>query len=116
PPGVGQSSARDYSGSTSETAALKRRRLRRVAQTLGLRQRLELLERVILDLADSFARDVEGSADLLERERPLPGQPEAHLDHLALALGQRRQSPAQVLAAQPLSRLLKWGFSRLVLD
>jgi hypothetical protein len=57
-----------------------------VAQPLRLGQRLELLERVVLDLADAFARHVERAADLLERERARAGQAEAHLDHLALAL------------------------------
>src|ERR1700689_3784108 len=56
-----------------------------VAQPLRLRQRLELLERVVLDLADALARDVEGLADLLQRARALAGEPVAHLDHLALA-------------------------------
>jgi hypothetical protein len=59
----------------------------RVAEPLRLGQRLELLQRVVLDLADALARDVERAADLLERERARAGEAEAHLDHLALALG-----------------------------
>src|SRR6201986_2981718 len=64
----------------------KPRYLRRVAQPLRLRQRLELLERVVLDLPDPLARDVERPPDLLQRVGTRAGQPEAHLDHLALAL------------------------------
>ena len=46
------------------------RRLHAVAQPLRLGQRLELLERVVLDLADALARDVERPPDLLQRARP----------------------------------------------
>ena len=45
------------------------RRLGRLAQLLGFGQRLQLLERAVLDLADALARDVERAADLLERAR-----------------------------------------------
>src|SRR5579862_9072935 len=58
-----------------------------VAQPLSLGQRLELLQRVVLDLADPFARDAEGLADLLERARLHAVEPEAQLDHAPLALG-----------------------------
>src|SRR5919201_2883353 len=84
-------------GGASDRAAL-----RRVAQPLRLRQRLELLERVVLDLADALARDVERAADLLQCPRPAAGQAEAHLDHLALALRQGRQRAVDVLLAQVL--------------
>ena len=43
--------------------------LRRVPQPLRLGQRLELLQRVVLDLADPLAGDVERATDLLERVR-----------------------------------------------
>src|ERR1700751_2091947 len=91
-------------------------RLRSVPQPLRLGQRLELLERVVLDLPDTLAGDVERPPDLLERVGPFARQAEAHLDHLALPLGQRGQSPPQVLAPQPLRRQLKWRLGRLVLD
>src|SRR4051794_40463737 len=90
--------------------------LRRVAQTLRLGQHLELLERVVLDLADALARDSERAADLLQGARLLAGQPEAHLDHLALALRQRVQSPEHVLLAQVLERRLERRLGRVVLD
>src|SRR4051812_35258157 len=90
--------------------------LRRVPQTLRLGQHLELLERVVLDLADALARDPERAADLLERARLLAGQPEAHLDDLALALRQRIQCFAHVLPAHGLERGLERRLGRVVLD
>src|SRR5829696_4471324 len=88
----------------------------RVAEALGLGERLELLERVVLDLADALARHVERAADLLERERARAGQAEAHLDHLALALGQRVEGAADVLLAEVLRRHLERRDRALVLD
>ena len=90
--------------------------LRRVAQPLRLGQRLELLQRVVLDLPDPLARHVERPAHLLQRVRALAGEAEAHLDHLALALGQRGQRAAQVLPAQVLGGLLERRLGGLVLD
>src|SRR5919205_3276327 len=86
-----------------------------VAEALRLRQRLELLERVVLDLADPLARDVERAADLLERPRAPAGEAEAHLDDLALALRQRRQRAVDVLLAQVLRGDLERRLGRLVL-
>src|SRR5450755_2071277 len=87
-----------------------------VAQTLCLRQRLELLERVVLDLTDPLARHVERAADLLQRVGTLTGETESHLDHLALALRQGRQRTAQVLAAQAIGGQLERRLRSLVLD
>src|SRR5215210_3985077 len=58
----------------------------RPAEPLRLGQRLELAQRVGLDLADALARHPEGAADLLERARLLAVEPVAHGDHAALAL------------------------------
>src|SRR6059058_3062315 len=81
--------------------------LRRVPQPLRLGKRLELLQRVVLDLADPLAGDVERATHLLQRIWPLAGEAEAHLDHLAFALGQGGQGAAQVLTPEVLSRLLE---------
>src|SRR5207248_325928 len=81
-----------------------------------LGQRLELLQRVVLDLADPLARDAERAADLLERARLLALQAEAELDHLALALRQRVERLLDVLAAQRERGLLVGRLGRLVLD
>ena len=56
------------------------------------------------------------SADLLERERLLAGQPVAHLDHLALALRQHVERPPDVLALHDHGRRLERRLRRLVLD
>src|SRR5690242_7233717 len=69
-----------------------------VSESLRLGQRLELLERVVLDLPDPLAGDAERAPDLLERRRLLAREPEAELDHLALALRQRRERQLDVLA------------------
>src|SRR5215207_7216853 len=94
----------------------RRKRLAPVAEALGLGERLELLERVVLDLADPLARHVERAADLLQRERARAGQAEAHLDHLPLALGQRVERAADVLLAEVLRRGLERRRRGLVLD
>ena len=61
----------------------------RVPQALCFGQRLEPLERVVLDLPDALAGDAERATDLLERARLGAREAEAQLDHLPLALGQR---------------------------
>src|SRR3954454_23446118 len=67
--------------------------LARVAEALGLGKRLELLQRVVLDLPDPLARDFDRAAAPLERARAPAGEAEAHLDDLALALRQRGEGP-----------------------
>src|SRR5262245_46338929 len=58
----------------SAAGAWTQARLAGVAEPLRLGQRLELLERVVLDLPDPLARDVERPPDLLERARPAAGE------------------------------------------
>src|ERR1019366_3272495 len=59
-----------------------------VAQFLGLREVLELLERLVLDLADPLARDIERTADLIERARVLAAEAVAQLDNAPLAVAE----------------------------
>src|SRR5438128_9892913 len=71
-----------------------------VLEALSLWQRLELLQRVVLDLPDPLAGDAERTPHLLERTRLLALEPEAQLDHLPLALRQRRERVLDVLAPE----------------
>jgi hypothetical protein len=50
-----------------------------VAELLGLSQALELLERLILDLADALAGHVEGAPHLVQRSRVLATEAVAQL-------------------------------------
>ena len=107
-PGSGTSSRRPALPAGGQAASVRdrssrdlgRRVLDAVAERLRLGQRLEPLQRVVLDLADPLARDAERAADLLERARRLAEEPEAQLDHLALALGERAESRLDVLAPE----------------
>ena len=49
------------------------RALNAVLETLGFGQRLELLERVVLDLADALSGDAERTPDFLQRAGLRPG-------------------------------------------
>src|SRR5271165_7203611 len=70
----------------------RRRRPRRpsgdVAELLCLGEALQLLERLVLDLTDALARDVERAADLIERPGMLAAQPVAQLEHTPFAVGE----------------------------
>src|SRR3954468_4317786 len=88
----------------------------RVSEALCLGKRLELLERVVLDLPDALARDVERPPDLLQRVRTRAGQAEAHLDDFPLALRKRIQRPPHVLLAEVLGGHLEGRLGGLVLD
>src|SRR5690242_7280933 len=83
-----------------------RARLRAVAQLLRLRERLQLLERLVLDLADALARDVERAAHLVERARVLAAEAVAQLEHAALAVGEVLQRLAQRLLGEDLGGAL----------
>src|SRR5437588_7566556 len=73
-----------------------------VAKLLRLGERLELLERLVLDLADPLARDVERAADLVERPRVLAAEPVAQLEDPALAVGEVLERLAQRLLGEDL--------------
>src|SRR5437660_902874 len=102
--------------SPARKAHLFARPLDAILQSLRLRQGLELLQRVVLDLTDALARHAERAADLLERARRYPEQPEAQLDHLTLAFGQGGQRVIDVLAPQRQRRRVERRLRRLVLD
>src|SRR5918911_2415282 len=90
--------------------------LRHVAELLGLRERLQLLQRLVLDLADALARHVERAAHLVERARVLAAEAVAQLEHAALAVGQVLQRLAQRLLGEDLRRALVRRLGALVGD
>src|SRR5712691_7236257 len=96
--------------------SISRGELDAVFEALRLGQRLELLQRVVLDLTDALARHAEGAADLLQRARLLAEQAEAELDHLPLAFRQRVERLLDVLAAQLHLRRVVGRLRRLVGD
>src|SRR5215213_577599 len=73
-----------------------------VAELLRLREGLQLLERLVLDLADPLARHVERATDLVERARVLPAQSVAELQHAALAVREVLEGLAQRLLGEDL--------------
>src|SRR4029079_8074986 len=90
--------------------------LRDVAELLRLCERLKLLERLVLDLADSLAGDVEGAADLVERARVLAAQPVAELEHAALAVREVLERLAEGLLREDLGGALVRRLGPLVGD
>src|SRR3954467_11380242 len=87
-----------------------------VAQLLRLGERLKLLERLVLDLADALARDVERAADLVEGARVLAAQPVAELEHAALAVGQVLERLAQGFLGEDLGGAVVRRLGALVGD
>src|SRR5947207_4248771 len=71
-----------------------------VSQRDGVRERAQLLQALILDLADALTRDVERAADLVERARMLAVEPVAQLEHAPLAQAQRSEHAHQGRLAQ----------------
>src|SRR6476659_4402548 len=66
-----------------------------IAQLLRVGQRPQLLQALVLDLADALAGDVERAADLVERARVLAVEAVAQLEHAALAQAQRPEHAHQ---------------------
>src|SRR6187551_3812077 len=84
-----------------------------VAQFLSLGEALELLERLVLDLADALARHVERAPDLVERARVLPAEAVPQLEDAALAVGEVLQRLAQRFLGQDLGGPLVRGLGAL---
>src|SRR5436190_22478628 len=87
-----------------------------VSELLSLGEALQLLQRLVLDLADALARDVERPPDLIERARMLAAEPVAQLENSALAVGEVLQRLAERLLGEDLRRALVRGLRPLVGD
>src|SRR5918995_4217772 len=85
-----------------------------VAECLAVRQRAELLQALVLDLANALARDVERAADLVERARRLAVEAVAELEHLALARREHLEHLLERLLAKRRLGLLLGHRSRVV--
>src|ERR1700722_16451579 len=59
-----------------------------VAELLRLSEALQLLQRLVLDLADALTGDVEGASNLVECAGVLPAESVAKLEHAAFAIGE----------------------------
>src|SRR3954465_5044577 len=92
------------------------RRLSDVAELLRFRERLQLLERLVLDLADALARDVERPPDLVERARMLAAEPVPELEDAALSVREILERLAQRLLGEDLGRPLVRRLGALVGD
>src|SRR5688572_17131659 len=90
--------------------------LRDVAQLLRLGEALELLQRLVLDLPDALAGDVERPPHLVERARVLAAEPVAQLEHAPLAVGEVLQRLAQRLLGEDLGGALVRRLGPLVGD
>src|SRR5438445_1541393 len=74
----------------------------------------QLAQGLGFDLANAFASDVVHLADFLERPLVTIEQAEAHLQNLALALGQAGQHVSEFFLQQAVARHVRWVFGRLV--
>ncbi|HVI23863.1 MAG TPA: sigma-70 family RNA polymerase sigma factor, partial [Myxococcales bacterium] len=82
----------------------------------ALREALQLLERLVLDLADALAGDVERAPHLVERARVLTAEAVAQLEDAALAVGEVLQRLAQRLLGEDLRSALVGRLGPLVGD
>src|SRR5438128_1381435 len=80
----------------------------RVAELRCVREPAKLLQRLVLDLANPLARDIERQTDLVERARGLAVEPEAELQYLALTAGEHVQDLLQRFLAHRHLRRLVW--------
>src|SRR5215210_2263876 len=92
------------------------RRLRDVAELLCLRERLKLLQALVLDLADALACDVERAAHLVERARVLAAEAVAKLEDAPFAVGEVLERLAERLLGEDLGSAVVRGLGALVGD
>src|SRR5439155_27136632 len=71
-----------------------------IANALRVGERAELLQALMLDLADALTRDVERATHLVEGPGLLAVEPVAKLEHAPLALGERAEDRSQRLALE----------------
>src|SRR5690606_28351312 len=90
--------------------------LRDVAQLLRFREALQLLERLVLDLADALARDVERAPHLVQRARVLAAEAVAQLQHAPLAVGEVLERLAQRLLREEVGGAVEGRLRLLVGD
>ena len=83
---------------------------------MRFREGLQLLQRLVLNLADPLTSDVERAANLVKRPRMLAAEPVAELKHAPLTVGEVLERLAQRLLGQDVSRPLVGGLSLLVSD
>src|SRR5262249_535929 len=74
--------------------------LRDVSERVRDPERPQLLEALVLDLPDPFARHVERAPDLVERAWLLAAEPVAKLEHPSLPVRERAEDVAQQFLAQ----------------
>src|SRR3954470_3131837 len=97
-------------------AASRAARLSNIAELLGFGEALQLLQRLVLDLSDPLARDVERAAHLVERARVLAAEAVAQLQHAALAVRQVLERLAQRLLGEDLGGAVVRRLGALVGD
>src|SRR5258705_8899611 len=101
---------------TEDALSVRERPSGDVAELLGLCQRLQLLQRLVLDLADALARDVERAPNLVEGAGVLATEPVAKLEHAAFAVGEVLERLAQRLLGEDLGGALVRRLGALVGD
>src|SRR5262245_2084635 len=92
---AGARAARPAATSATKTSSAPRRRpntpgspLGDFAELLSLGEALQLLQALVLDLADALAGDVERPPDLVQSPRVLAAKSVAELEHATLAIGE----------------------------
>src|SRR5438132_11658205 len=85
-----------------------------VAQLLRRGEALQLLQRLVLDLADALARYVECAAHLIERTWVLAAEPVPQLEHAPFAVGEVLERLAERLLGEDLRGPLVGRLSPLV--